>query len=156
MFLAAAKTRSDASFFEFLSFAKDAELCQLQYQHVNTFQLSNQHSLLTADYLLTDDEFEVKDFVIKLESMYKSYGFQRRKCRADYLPELLRFVPYIVDNDEYDMFLNNYILFPIITIIDKISMHNPYKELLSFIGNCTATEIDMAQRTKVELWAQSA
>ncbi len=75
-------------FYEFLAYVRETELYHIQYQHVYTFQLSNEHSLLIADYLLTNRTFETKKYANDLEAMYKRYNFPRNKCRVDYLPEL--------------------------------------------------------------------
>ncbi len=143
-------------FYEFLTYANETDPHHIQYQHVNTFQLSNEHSLLVADYLLSTSIFEIKKYTNGLEAMYKRYNFTRNKCRPDYLPELIRFAPLLEDNDEFESFLNNQILFPLITMISNISNDKPYKDLLSFIGNCIATEIDLIQRSNYELWAEIA
>ena len=56
------------------------------------------------------------------------------------------------DDHDFELFLNNFILFPVLSILETIDPKNLYKDLLSFLGNCIAAEIDQAQRSTCSLW----
>ena len=141
-------------FYEFVEFARGKSLADIQELYVSTFRVDRKNSLFAADYLLTEAESDIAECVSKLDAMYSVYGFQRRAYRSDFIPELIRFAPLLLDDSQFDLLLNNFMLFPIISVLDRISDWNLYKDLLSFVGNCVAAEIDQVQRSNCQLWAE--
>ena len=143
-------------FYDFVEFANKKSLADIQKLYVSTFRVERKNSLFAADYLLTDGESDIAECVSDLNSMYAVYGFQKHMYRSDFIPELIRFAPLLSDDLEFELLLNNFILFPIISILDQIRDGNLYKDLLSFVGNCVAAEIDQVQRSNHQLWAEIA
>jgi nitrate reductase assembly molybdenum cofactor insertion protein NarJ len=143
-------------FYEFVEYARKKSLADIQELYVSTFRCDRKNSLFAADYLLSEDDSDIVECVSKLDEMYSAYGFQRHAYRSDFIPELIRFAPLLSDDSQFDLLLNNFMLFPIISILNRISDGNLYNDLLSFVGNCVAAEIDQVQRSSCQLWAEIA
>ncbi len=132
-------------FTDFFEFVLKHELDELQRYYQHTFRDTPNRSLYVGDYCC-EDETSRGEFNACLRAIYREFRFNTGTDAADYLPKLLHFSSRITDLRDYESFLNDYLLYPILRLLDQLDNADPYRSLLSFTGNIIATEMCASRR----------
>lgn len=128
-------------FTDFVDWLEKNDVNDLRRIHLETFRLNRDISLWASDYLCDQDLLNQKYFIDQLEKIYSDYPFERFASPPDSIPEIIRFAPLLEDENQFEYFLCNYALYPILQIRDRIEESNPCRSLLSFVGDMIALEI---------------
>lgn len=128
-------------FKDFMDWVASNDLGYLRSIYIETFRLNRHISLRCCDYLCEQDLMNQRYVINQLEKTYSNYPFERSTSAPDSIPEIIRFASLLKDSNQFESILCNYALHPILHIRDRIEESNPYRSLLSFVGDMLALEI---------------
>ncbi len=119
---------------------------ELRTVYIERFRLSRAMSLLASDFVIDCDWLTQRDFVEQLEHVFSKYKFRKSTQRSsNFIPEIIWFAPLLENCDHREIFLQNIALYQILRILDYIEQLNPYRSLLSFVGNILAQDLGQSK-----------